>query len=487
MLLASMVPTLLLAAAVLYTQWHMHTRGQGIVEQRGRLLSQSLSDAAVVGVIAGDISSLQRLTRAFAARHPEVVGVEIVGRTDNLLVRFVPNLESARNDIAPQLTPTAAYPIFREDVRIEAAPLDLELFVINVGPESADTSKLGAVALAIDVGALGADITQQQWPVIIAVLVVLLLSVVVSRYLVSWSITPLKGALASLRLAGYEHSGVATDVEVLERAVTVVTETREAQLARLKTQIADQTQSLRNSLDRERVGHAERRQLIKKINATIEDERRSIASELHDELGAAFTVIRLRAEHIIRLCTNGGLPSPLPPPPPLALLDIKTSAAEIATMSKNVYASVRRIVRQLRPETLEMLGLSATLRDMADLYSEAQGNKTRFNTRVNSDCDRAGVPVQMAVYRLVQEAFTNVAKHADACNCELVVESRLGGTLLEIVIQDDGVGIPPSNLKPRGLGLIGMAERMEALEGTLVFSSPPGGRGTIITATLPIA
>lgn len=486
MLLASMVPTLLLAAAVLYTQWHTHTRGQGLVEERGRLLAQSLSDAAVVGVIARDIASLQRLTRAFAARHPEIVGIEIVGRTDDLLVRFVPNFESARNGIASQLTPTAAHPIFREEVRVDAAPLDLEIFAISDASERVGTSKLGAVALAIDVGALGTDISQQQWPVIIAVLVVLLLSVVAGRYLVSWSITPLKGALASLRVAGHENGRVATDVEVLKRAVTVVTETREAQLARLKTQLAEQTQSLRNSLDRERVGHAERRQLIQKINATIEDERRSIASELHDELGAAFTVIRLRAEHITRLCANSGLPSPSPSPP-LAMLDIKTNAGEIATMSKNVYASVRRIVRQLRPETLEMLGLTATLHDLADLYSEAQGNKTRFNARVNSDCDRAAAPVQMAVYRLVQEAFTNVAKHADARNCELVVESRLGGTVLEIVIQDDGVGLPLLSMKPRGLGLIGMAERMEALDGKLVFSSPPGDRGTIITATLPMA
>ena len=92
----------------------------------------------------------------------------------------------------------------------------------------------------------------------------------------------------------------------------------------------------------------------------------------------------------------------------------------------------------------------------------------------------------MAIYRLVQEAFTNVAKHARASHCHLTVDFRLSGSVLVIVIEDDGVGLAVSAHQPRGLGLIGMSERMEALDGELTFSSPLDRRGTIITATLPL-
>lgn len=482
-----MVPTILLATVVLYMQWQAHTQGQRLVAERGQLLAQSFSDAAVVGVIAGDTSSLQVLARTFAARHKEVVGIEIVGKANDVLVRFVPGLESARNGVPGPLVGTIARPVFLDDVRMDAAPLDIELFVVTSESQRLAAASLGTVAVAVDVDALGGGVWRQQWLVVFAAFLVFLFSLLSSRYLVGWSLYPLKAALTSLRRASAEHDGVSTDIEVLERAVSVVTESRETQLARMEAALQDRTrelrdsvQKLRQSVERERIGSGERRQLIHKINTTIEAERQSIASELHDELGATFTVIRLRAEHIESLCGNLEQPQLQ-----AARLEIMTSAAEIAKMSNTVYASVRRIVRQLRPEMLEMLGLSATLQELVDLYSDAQKQKTHFYAHIDSRCDQAPFPLQMAIYRLVQEAFTNVAKHARASHCHLTVDFRLSGSVLVIVIEDDGVGLAVSAYQPRGLGLIGMSERMEALDGELTFSSPLDRRGTIITATLP--
>ena len=94
--------------------------------------------------------------------------------------------------------------------------------------------------------------------------------------------------------------------------------------------------------------------------------------------------------------------------------------------------------------------------------------------------------LQMAVYRLVQEAFTNVVKHAGASTCRLQVDMLWGSNELKIVIEDDGVGLSLPVLQPRGSGMIGMSERIEALEGELTFSAPLTGRGTVITAKLPL-
>ena len=493
-----MVPTILLAAVVLYMQWQAYTQDQRLNVERGQLLAQSFSDAAVVGVIAGDTSSLQMLARTFSARHKEVVGIEIVGKANDLLVRFVPGVESGRNGMPEPLIGTAARPIFREDVRMDAAPLDIELFAVMSESQRLAASNLGTVAVAVDMGVLGGGVWRQQWLVVCAAFVVLLLSLLSSRYLVRWSLYPLRDALSSLRKASAEHDGVSTDIEVLERAVMVVTESRETQLAQLEAALLDRTlklrvtvQQLQQSVEREREGNAERRKLIQKINTTIEAERQSIASELHDELGATFTVIRLRAEHIESICGSVENPrsEPQHPPQPASpstRLEIMTSAAEIAKMSKSVYASVRRIVRQLRPEMLETLGLSATLQELVDLYADAQKKTTHFYAHIDERCDQASFPLQMAIYRLVQEAFTNVAKHARASHCHLTVDLRFGGSKIVIVIEDNGVGLSESTHHPRGLGLIGMSERVEALQGELTFSSPLDGRGTIITATLPL-
>ena len=155
-------------------------------------------------------------------------------------------------------------------------------------------------------------------------------------------------------------------------------------------------------------------------------------------------------------------------------------------MSQNVYAAVRRIVRQLRPETLETLGLSATLQELAESYNDAQRGETMFHAQIDTACDQIPFPLQMAVYRLVQEAFTNVVKHAGASTCRLQVDMLGGSYQLKIVIEDDGVGLSLPVLQPRGSGMIGMSERIEALEGELTFSAPLTGRGTVITAKLPL-
>jgi two-component system sensor histidine kinase UhpB len=483
--LASMVPTVLLAVVVVYMQWHAHSRGQRLVEERGHLLAQSLSDAAVVGVIAADRASLQRLARAFASRHTEIAGIEIFGRSDELLVRFVPGvdleIESAGSGATVPLVGSSDRPIFRDDVRIEAAPLDIELFVANESSKRPSVSKLGSVALAVDVEALGTDIWRQQWPVVSSAFFLLLLSFFASRYLVVWSVAPLKGAIASLREPSADASDQsATDLEVLERAVNVVTETREAQLARIESALIARTKSLRESVERERVGNAERRQLIQQISNTIEAERKSIAGELHDELGASCTLIRVSAEHITKL---SGSPEREKPD---TLKEIQANAVEIIGMSQNVYAAVRRIVRQLRPETLETLGLSATLQELAESYNDAQRGETMFHAQIDTACDQIPFPLQMAVYRLVQEAFTNVVKHAGASTCRLQVDMLWGSYQLKIVIEDDGVGLSLPVLQPRGSGMIGMSERIEALEGELTFSAPMTGRGTVITAKLPL-
>lgn len=153
----------------------------------------------------------------------------------------------------------------------------------------------------------------------------------------------------------------------------------------------------------------------------------------------------------------------------------------ITKLTLDLYASGRRLVRRLRPEVLEMLGLHGAVEEMLRHYDSGSG--CRFTFHSEGDFARLGHDLAISAYCIVQEALSNVMKHAGAAHAQVSLVLR--GDALHIDVADDGAGFDMVAAS-EGIGIIGMRARVHALRGTLTLQSTPG-QGTWVAIVLPLA
>ena len=208
-------------------------------------------------------------------------------------------------------------------------------------------------------------------------------------------------------------------------------------------------------------------ELTHHLQTAREDERHRLARNLHDELGALLTSAKLDAARI-KSRLAGTAPEAL-----------ERLAHLVGTLNQSI-ALGRSIIEDLRPSTLGNLGLVVTLEILAREFAE------RSNVEV--DCTLAPVNLdanaELMVYRLVQEAITNISKYAKARHVWLALGERDG--LVTVSVRDDGVGFDTTLEPSSAYGLVGMRFRVEAEGGTLRVVSAPG-QGTQLLATLPVS
>jgi len=210
---------------------------------------------------------------------------------------------------------------------------------------------------------------------------------------------------------------------------------------------------------------AELRELAGYLIIAREDEKAHLARELHDELGALLTAAKL---HLARLRGK-----PFEDPAIAAGLKVVNQHLDKGIALK------RRIVEDLRPSSLETLGLTITL---TNLCAEVG---MRLNMAIQTDFDEVCLTEggHLAIYRLIQEALNNVCKHANAARVRVSVKSE--PTLVTVQIEDDGIGFDPSGPRSAAHGIAGMRFRIEQLNGSLSVASRPGA-GTLLQATMPV-
>ena len=202
---------------------------------------------------------------------------------------------------------------------------------------------------------------------------------------------------------------------------------------------------------------------------SAEQERSRWARELHDETLQALAVLRMR------------LSSALHEDSPDALEHAGQAAVE---QIDDEIVKLRRMITELRPASLDTIGLEAALRALAEQHQQAAaGIEVDYDFDLPRDEEARPTPVlETAVYRLVQEALNNVSKHSMARRADVTV--RATRSVIEIEIRDDGVGFEPP-LAPEGFGLVGMRERAALLGGTLDVDSTRGS-GTRVRAEIPL-
>lgn len=273
--------------------------------------------------------------------------------------------------------------------------------------------------------------------------------------------------------------GIIRDVSKQRRA--------ESQIRQLNAELEDRVKS-RTALLEEVVGDlknevVERRQVESQLRASQdqlrnlstylesarEEDRKRIAREIHDELGQNLTALRLDIALLGRRFGDSGQQA-------LEKLKAMTSVVDETILS------VRRICSELRPALLDNLGLSAAMEWLLDDMENRSAVKG--NMVFSPEDIEVSPEVGTAVFRVFQEAVTNVMRHAQANLIEVSLEASDG--VLELLLEDDGIGIPEEQAEnPSSFGIVGMHERIRSIGGRIVITSVPD-KGTRIKVTVPL-
>ncbi len=210
------------------------------------------------------------------------------------------------------------------------------------------------------------------------------------------------------------------------------------------------------------------------IQQAQEDERRRISRELHDEIGQRLTALNLRLDAFEESLSS----------------DQSISIKKLVSVKKevsNLFREIRRISHNLRPSALDHFGLATALKYLCKEYKKINSMTVGFHTNI-SDGERYNSDVEIALYRVAQEALSNCVKHASVKQAELRISQEDGS--LKLTISDNGNGFDPLELRARyegeeHFGLMNMRERIELSGGSFSIVSNKG-KGTTISASVPV-
>jgi len=209
----------------------------------------------------------------------------------------------------------------------------------------------------------------------------------------------------------------------------------------------------------------ERREAARRIVDAHESERLRIAQELHDEVGQTLTAVLLQLSRL-----QERLPA-----------DLTGELDEAREAARTSLEDVRRIATELRPEALRDLGLASALAALSDGFGRRAG--LRVDRRIQTPMPQLSGEAELAVYRIAQEALTNVARHAGSDTATLTVQAGAGQ--LTLTVRDQGHGLPNGRATD-GNGMRGMHERAGLIGANLRIQTPADGRGTELRLELPL-
>lgn len=241
--------------------------------------------------------------------------------------------------------------------------------------------------------------------------------------------------------------------------------------AGLEEELRERTRELEALYEALQEKEARRRELLAKTISAQEEERKRLSRELHDELAQALTALTMRLE---------ALEERIPPEyEALTQQVIQTRRLTVQTLEET-----RRLILDLRPTMLDDLGLVPAIRWYVETHLESRGVTVSLETR--GEQRRLASTIETALFRIVQEAVNNVARHAQATQAEIHLTFD---DSIVVVVADDGVGFDLDAVlaggdATRGMGLLGIQERVDLLGGTLTIDTAPGA-ATRVTVEVP--
>jgi len=215
-----------------------------------------------------------------------------------------------------------------------------------------------------------------------------------------------------------------------------------------------------------RDGREQLQALSRQLVEVQESERQYIARELHDEAGQTLASMMVG----LKVLENKSNDSQA----------VIAQARELKKIADTVLENLHNLSISLRPATLDHLGLIPTLRQHTEMIRSQHNLDIQFE--VLGTIERLPTEYETAIYRIVQEALTNIVRHADATHADVLLERKQDSLI--VIIEDDGIGFDPKNKATNHLGLVGMQERATILGGTITFESSPD-RGSTVKLEVP--
>ena len=216
-----------------------------------------------------------------------------------------------------------------------------------------------------------------------------------------------------------------------------------------------------------RHSHEQLRALAQRINMARETERAHLAREVHDVLGGMLTSAKLDVSRIVRRTAAPGHE------------DLHRIAVDLVALLQETIDSARSISEQLRPASLDLHGLPEALRQAAERFGARHGLAVDVQVDAGTQAPSGAAAVQ--VYRIAQEALTNVARHARATRVALRIRSD--GAAFELRVRDDGCGLDDAPRRPGAIGLFSMSERAREIGGQLSVTRRPEGGTEVLLRT----
>jgi signal transduction histidine kinase len=236
------------------------------------------------------------------------------------------------------------------------------------------------------------------------------------------------------------------------------------ELERASTELADLNENLES---RVRAQTRDLRRLTDHLERAREDERTRISRELHDQLGQELTALHLA----LALAQQRFVRDPK---------SIKVNLEEMTGLLSRTQLTTRNLVTELRPQLLDELGLQAGIEWLIRQTEQRSDVQCQLHTKALAELPP---DVSTVAFRIVQEALTNVVRHAKARQVDVTLAVR--DNALHLAVSDDGIGLPMEG-RPSGFGLIGIRERVATRDGTMELRARPGG-GTVLAVTLPLS
>jgi signal transduction histidine kinase len=247
----------------------------------------------------------------------------------------------------------------------------------------------------------------------------------------------------------------------------------ETRVQKRTAELSDANRSLQVEITQRKWAEEAHQQVLRRLSGAEETERGRISRELHDQLGQDLTALKLGLQMLRK---QGPFAS-----------TVQESIGKLEQLAEGLMRNIHRLAWELRPSALDDLGLELALRRYITEWSENSGVAVDFHSR-GTDGQRLPAECETALYRITQEALTNVARHANAQRVSVLLERR--ANLVSLIVEDDGKGFDLDGALQAAptqgsLGLLGMQERAKLVGGTLELESAPGSGATVFVR-LPI-
>jgi two-component system sensor histidine kinase UhpB len=435
------------------------------VAERGRLIANALAQSSPYALVSGNLSYVHSTMRQLVESDRSIVCIAL--------------LNEKGQTIASQCQPRQReeQTTFEAPVRIESLK-EVDLF--DPAPAQAPQAlrTVGTVRVTMSATPI---FEARRGPLGLAIIVVL--GVAVMSCLLAWRLTlrlrrTMSAVLAALRALRKGQFDVALPVHEpdelgeLQRAIVEMASALGVARQDLEQQVRTRTHELRVAIEQIRQSDAEKRRLLTHSNAVIESDRKRVAVEIHDHLGASLISVRLEASALAAKAESSGDEG------------MARAAQRIADTVQRLYTSTRDIVKSLRPEVIDTLGLAGAVEELVSSLDRVHPD-CRFRVHVPTPLPHLCSELAMQAYRVIQESLTNIVKHARASMASVTLSLSDDAQSLCIEIKDNGVGFNTHTSTRDGLGLIGMRERVASVDGEICISSPTA-QGTTITVTLPL-